>query len=221
MSTHIEQSAPDFPADYYDPGDRWVPADRRRLGMDRRTLAPALIVLALAFLQGVLLPRLDQAISDTDVTAAGDVIAVQGGIEFTAAADWSLVSGERRDDEPSGAGYPPGAVLARGGVQFIVRTGEFDGDPAALLDRIERTDTALRAPFTATGDPLAITARTGEPGLLTRYSATGSDGVLAAYVIDGTGVEVVAVGPVETGQDLLTEVGWMIASVGRITQEAR
>ncbi|MGN2639165.1 hypothetical protein ACTD5D_23970 [Nocardia takedensis] len=220
MGTHTRDDETRISAEYFDPGDRWVPADRRWLGMDKRTLLPALVVLALALLQGVLLPDLDGAISETDVTSAGEVIAVQGGIGFTAAEGWSLVSGERRDDEPTGKGYPPGAVLARGGIQFVVRTGEFSGDPAALLDRIERTDAALRAPFTATGDPAPITARTGEPGLLTKYGATGADGVLAAYVIDGTGVEIVAVGPPEPAQDLLTEVGRMIASVGELPQEA-
>lgn len=221
MGTHTREGETIFSAEYFDPGDRWVPADRRWLGMDRRTLLPALVVLALAFLQAIVLPNLNDSIAEKDVTASGDVIAVRDGITFTAAEGWSLVSGERRGDEPTGQGYPGSAVLTRGGAQFVVRTGAFSGDPAALLSQIERTDAALQGAFSATGDSVAIAAHTGEPGVITKYSAPGSDGVLAAFVFGGTGVEVVAVGPPQPGHDLLTEVGQMIASIGRTGQETK
>ncbi|MFD4182732.1 hypothetical protein [Rhodococcus sp. NPDC058514] len=189
--------------------------------MDRRTLLPALVVLALAFLQAIVIPNINDAITEKDVTTAGDVIAVQDGITFTAAAGWSLVSGERRSDEPTRAGYPASAVLTRGGAQFVVRTGKFTGDPSALLAQIERTDAALKGAFTATGDPVAIVARTGEPGVITKYAAPGADGVLAAFVFGSTGVEVIAVGPAQPGHDLLTEVGQMIADIGSTGQETK
>ncbi|MFB7718484.1 hypothetical protein [Nocardia sp. NPDC056100] len=221
MGTHTQETETWFSAEYFDPGDRWVPADRRWLGMDRRTLLPALVVLALAFLQAIVIPNINDALAEKDVTVAGDVIAVRGGVTFTAAAGWSLVSGERRSDEPTGEGYPASAVLARGGAQFVVRTGDFSGDPGALLAQIERTDAALQGAFTATGDPVAITARTGEPGLITKYAAPGADGVLAAFVFGKTGVEVIAIGPAQPGRDLLTDVGQMIAGIGHTGQETK
>ncbi|MGW4351477.1 hypothetical protein ACWELJ_05245 [Nocardia sp. NPDC004582] len=221
MGTHTRESETTFSEHYFDPGDRWVPADRRWLGMDRRTLLPALIVLALAFLQGVLLPRIDAGIPEQDTTVSGDVIALRGGITFTAAGGWSLVSGERQQDEPTGQGYPGDAVLTHGGTQFVVRTGEFSGDPAALLAQIEHTEALLKSPFTATGDPAAITARTGEPGLITKYAAPNTDGVLAAFVFGKTGVQVVAVGPAQPGRDILTDVGQMIAHIGYTPQEQK
>ncbi|MGW5571119.1 hypothetical protein ACWEVD_07925 [Nocardia thailandica] len=216
MGTHEREAEAAYSEEYFDPGDRWVPVDRRLLGIDKRTIVPALIVLALAFLQGVLLPRIDAAVPEKDVTAAGDVIAVQGGIGFTAAGGWSLVAGERTSDEPAGQGYPPQAVLTRGGTQFVVRVGTFDGDAAALLSRIERTDELLGGALRAEGDPVAITTRGGVDGMITRYAAATTDGVLAAFVLDGTGIEVVAVGPAEPGQDVLGQVAEMIASIGRI-----
>lgn len=216
MGTHQRESEQAYSEQYFDPGDRWVPVDRRWLGMDKRTILPALIVLALAFLQGVLLPRIDAAIPEKDVTVAGDVIALQGQVGFTAAGGWSLVAGERQSDEPSGQGYPPQAVLARGGSQFVVRTGTFGGDARALLDQIERTDELLGTGLTATGEPVAITTTSGVDGVITRYAAATVDGVLAAFVLDGTGIEVVAVGPAQPGQDILGEVADMIASIGRI-----
>lgn len=200
-------------AEVFDPGDRWVPVDRRWWGMDRRTLLPALIVLALAFLQGVVLPRIDDAIPVTNVTTAGDVIALKGGFTFTADAGWSLVQGELVGDEPSGQGYPDSAVLTRGGTQFTVRTGTFAGDSAALLDQIEQTQRQLGSALTATGDPVAVTTLSGESGVMTRYAAPQTDGVLAAFVVDGTGVEIIAVGPEQVGQDILTDVGAMIATL--------
>ncbi|MFD4461990.1 hypothetical protein [Nocardia sp. NPDC058480] len=216
MGTHQREAERVFSEQYFDPGDRWVPADRRWLGMDKRTILPALVVLVLAFLQAMLLPQIDAAIPEKDVTVAGDVIAVQGQVGFTAAGGWSLVAGERRSDEPSGQGYPPQAALTRGGTQFVVRTGKFEGDARALLDQIQRTDELLGGALTATGDPVAITTQAGLTGVITRYAAAGVDGVLAAFVQDGTGIEVVAVGPAQPGQDILGEVAEMIASIGPI-----
>ncbi|MFD6397416.1 hypothetical protein [Nocardia sp. NPDC060249] len=216
MGTHQRESERVYSEQYFDPGDRWVPVDRRWLGMDKRTILPALIVLVLAFLQGVLLPQIDAAIPEKDVTVAGEVIALQGQVGFSAAGGWSLVAGERQSDEPSGQGYPPQAVLALGGAQFVVRTGKFDGDARALLDQIQRTDELLGSGLTATGDPVAVTTRGGIDGVITRYAATGVDGVLAAFVLDGTGIEVVAVGPAQPGHDILGQVADMIASIAPI-----
>jgi len=221
MSTHLRDTETACSGDCFDPGDRWVPVDRRWWGMDKRTLVPAMVVLALAFVQGVLLPRIDAAIPIDDVTVVGDVIALQGGITFPAVADWSLVDGERLGEERNAQAYPRDAVLARGGAQFSVQTGDFSGDVAALLAQIEKTNDALTGGhgLTAAGDPVAITARTGEPGLITRYASAELDGVLAAFVFDGIGVEVVAVGPAQTGQDLLTDVGQMIAGIGHTERQ--
>ncbi|UGT57034.1 hypothetical protein [Nocardia asteroides] len=171
-----------------------------------------MVVLGLAFLQGVLLPRVDAAIPEKDVTVAGDVIAVQGRIGFTAAGGWSLVSDERASDEPSGQGDPGQAVLTHGGTQFAVRVGAYDGDAAALLAQIEQTDELLGSAITASGEPAAVTTRSGLNGVATRYAAPNTDGVLAAFVLDGTGIEVVAIGPAEPGNDVLGEVAEMIAS---------
>ncbi|UGT62224.1 hypothetical protein [Nocardia asteroides] len=217
MGTHAREPGTADPTSYFDPGERWVPVDRRWFGMDRRTLLPALVVLALAFLQGVLLPRLDDAIADDDVTAAGDVIALDGGITFPAAPGWALVDGERAGDEPSGRGYPTVAVLASGGTRFSVQTGDFNGDANALLDQIERTDAALSGGrgLTATGDPAPVSTDRGATGVSTRYTTAQLDGVLAAFVFDGIGVEVVAIGPAGADQDIRTEVGAMIAGLGR------
>ncbi|WP_316574773.1 hypothetical protein [Nocardia canadensis] len=52
--------------------------------MDTRTIVPALIVFALAFVQGVLLPQVNAAIPEKDVTVAGDVIALHGGVGHSA-----------------------------------------------------------------------------------------------------------------------------------------
>ncbi|MEV0538612.1 hypothetical protein [Nocardia salmonicida] len=219
MGTHAQAESVSS-AEVFDPGDRWVPVDRRWWGMDRRTLLPALIVLALAFLQGVVLPRIDDAIPVADVTAAGDVIALKGGFTFTADAGWSLVEGELVGDEPTGQGYPDAAVLTRGGTQFTVRTGTFAGDSAALLDQIEQTQRQLGSALTATGDPVAVTTLSGESGVMTRYAAPQMDGVLAAFVIDGTGVEIIALGPEQAGQDILTDVGAMIATLTHTGKES-
>ncbi|WFR73059.1 hypothetical protein P9209_04365 [Prescottella defluvii] len=42
-----------------------MPVDRRWLGLDRRTIAPALVVLALALLMGTVLPWINESTPTT------------------------------------------------------------------------------------------------------------------------------------------------------------
>ncbi|MFD6057503.1 hypothetical protein [Rhodococcus wratislaviensis] len=53
--TQIDE-ARDAPARPFEPDDRWVPVDRRWFGLDRATIAPALIVLAVASVMALILP---------------------------------------------------------------------------------------------------------------------------------------------------------------------
>ena len=52
----------------------WVPVDRRWLGLDKRTLKPAFFVLAVVIVFVGVVPAINNAISWTNQTTAGDVI---------------------------------------------------------------------------------------------------------------------------------------------------
>ncbi|MER5837642.1 hypothetical protein ABT116_44625, partial [Streptomyces sp. NPDC002130] len=45
----------------YEPDDRWVPVDRRWFGLDRTTILPAAIVLAVAIVMSIVIPQINDA----------------------------------------------------------------------------------------------------------------------------------------------------------------
>ena len=127
----------------YEPDETFVPADRRWLGLDRRTLAPTLVVFALAFVMTVVLPIIDVAISYDDKVIPGDVLAVDGDVTFVPEPGWGITAGVRQGAAPAGGQYPPKATVVDGGVTFTVRSATFHGDANALLDQIKTTTDAL------------------------------------------------------------------------------
>jgi hypothetical protein len=80
----------------------WVPADRRWLGLDKRSLGPALFVLAVVIVLVGVIPAVNNAISWTNQTKAGDVIDMGGGITLAAPEGWTLTNGYRT----TGTGAP-------------------------------------------------------------------------------------------------------------------
>ncbi|WP_418062480.1 hypothetical protein [Pimelobacter simplex] len=175
----------------------WVPVERRFAGMDRRTLLPAGLVAALVALTFGVLPWLDSRIAVDDPTRAGDVIRV-ADVEFTPAAGWNIEKGLRAGGSSTGV-YPEQASVTRDGVTFNVVTGAFTGTPAALLRQIRRSNDQLgpNAVAIASGTPTAIVTAQGRDGVVARFTTASAEGLIAAFVLDGTGVEVVAYGPLD------------------------
>ncbi|CAM2988975.1 DUF4245 domain-containing protein [Prescottella defluvii] len=205
----------DSAVDCFEPDDRWVPVDRRWLGLDRRTILPTLVVLAFVLVMSVILPAIDGATPYDDTVAAGDVMEIEGGVTFVPAVDWGITSGVRAGDAPTSGSYPPSATVVDGDVSFSVRSAPFSGDATGLLDQIKQTSEALNGDngFRVTGTPVDITTADGSRGVLARYSGTASEGVIAAFVFDGIGVEAVATGPAEIADDSSSDIGAMIASI--------
>ncbi|MFF0817472.1 hypothetical protein ACFYVR_20245 [Rhodococcus sp. NPDC003318] len=179
------------------------------------TLLPAFVVLAFAFLMAALLPAIDSSIDYDDRVVAGDVIGMAGDITFVPAVGWGVTSGVRVGDEPVSRSFPSTATLEDGDVSFTVRTGEFSGDAAALLQQIKDTSAALGQHVHVDGTPVPITTESGERGLFARYAGPQFAGALAAFVIDGRGVQVVAVGPSDTEQQRAEDIAGMITSIRR------
>jgi hypothetical protein len=163
-----------------------VPVDQRWLGLDKRTLRPALFVLAIVILLAGVLPAIDNAISWTDETKAGDVITMGDGLTFVPPVGWDLQKGFRTTDKP---GLPPQissglAVLANKGVQIEVQSATFSGSAHDLIDQLNRN---LRksdgSGFKVSGDPASITTADGRTGVTEQYSNSVHDGQLVAYII--------------------------------------
>jgi hypothetical protein len=200
----------------------WVPVERRWFGLDRATIAPALVVLGLAAVLALVVPAVDHAVSGGTRIRAGDVVVLQGGIQFVPAAGWDLTDGILRGDEPR-AGDSSTAAVVDGPVTLAVRTGRFTGAPLALLEQIKKTTDALHGKhgLHVTGDAAAIRTAGGDQGVIARYQGTSADGVLAAFVIHGTGVEVVVTGPSDLPREPSQPVASMITSVGAEAESGR
>ena len=200
----------------FEPDETFVPADRRWLGLDRRTIAPAVVVLALAFVMALVLPVIDAAVSYDDKVVAGDVLAVDGDITFVPEPGWGVTAGVRRGAGPVG-GYPPKATVVDGGVTFTVRSALFDGDANALLDQIKTTTDALQGDggIRITDARSTVTTDSGQSGVLTQLAGPRSRGVLAAFVFDGYGVQAIAVEPADGTGSRDDAVTRMIASIRR------
>lgn len=192
----------------------WVPAERRWLGVDRRTVLPALGVLVLALLFAVVLPVVNSAVPYDDVVTAGHVLQLDHGVRFAPAPGWGIVSGVRVGGAGRARSYPASAVVEKGAYTLTARVSAYRGTAAGLLER-QRAARNRRGDGTSiTGRGFAITTAGGLRGRVVRYAGSESDGTLAAIVADGVGVEIMGVGAPGTDGDTETgDVQRMIRSV--------
>jgi hypothetical protein len=170
-----------------------VPVEHRLLGMDKRTFPYALFVVAVFLIATVVIPRIDDAITWDDPIQAGDTLALTTDITLTPSVGWNLEDGQR-----AGAEAGPGAnvVLVHDAVTFAVAADSFDGTPTELLDQIAKVTSSTGDPsFAVSGDPGTVTTTSGEVGVVQGYSSVNGDGIIAAFVIDGTGLKITAYGP--------------------------
>jgi hypothetical protein len=201
----------------FEPDTGWVPADERVFGVDRRTIAPTLVVFALVIVMSVVLPVINAKVPYDDIVKAGDVLQLEGDVKFVPEAGWGITSGVRAGNAPLSGEYPATAVVEQKAVKFTVKTGRFDGDANKLLDQIETTSEALnrgRGVHVA-GAHTTIVTDQGKQGATARVSGPHTGGVIAAFVFDGRGVEAVGTGPSDTGPELTSAVFRMIRSISR------
>lgn len=201
--------------DEFDPGDRWVPVDRRWLGLDRRTIVPALVVLALALLMGSVLPAINESVAYDDKVVAGDVIEVDGGVTFVPTVGWGITDGVRAGQRPQSGSYPDTATVVDGDDSFSIRSAPFKGDANALLEQIRTTTTALDGSqgFHFTSDPTDIVTARGDRGVVARFQGARSDGLIAAFVFGDRGVQVTAYGAPDATAGTAADVAAMITSI--------
>ncbi|WP_405096042.1 hypothetical protein [Micromonospora sp. NBC_01412] len=186
------------------PAETWVPVERRWLGLDRRSLAPALVVAAIAVVLVVILPAIGRAVPSDDPIRAGDRLDLGGGITVTPPVGWQLTSGVRvgaNTTVPTSPGSA-NAQVTRNGVTATIHVAKFAGDPGALLDQVERIDAVspARPKFAVAAGRVTVTAQGGLVGLAESYASASSEGVVAAYQfpVSGTGMTIVVGAP--TGQ---------------------
>jgi hypothetical protein len=215
--------APAAATSRFEPDERWVPADERWFGLDRRTIAPTVAVFALVILMSVVLPVINATVPYRDIVRAGDILEVQGDVTFVPEPGWGITSGLRAGNAPLSGEYPATATVEDGALKFTVRTGHFDGNASKLLDQIEATSEALNRGrgVHVTGAQKTIITDQGKQGMTVRITGPHSGGVIAAFVFDGRGVEAVATGPSDAGAEPTAAVFRMIRSISHPGQEKR
>ncbi|MFD0094694.1 hypothetical protein ACFVHA_28960, partial [Bacillus cereus] len=172
------------------------------------------VVVAFAVLFAIVVPAVNKSVHHGETVRVGDRIALDGGIVFSPAAGWTIVDGTVSGSEPrSGVGHT--AEVDNGAVSLSIRTAKWEDSPNSLLAQVRRTTDALTGDSAPriVGQVMPIVTTTGEQGVISRYRSTTADGAIAAYVIDGTGVEVVVSGPVQTTGTAPAEVAAMITSI--------
>ena len=191
MTTAIRSSEPGAP-------DGWVPVEHRFLGLDRRTIPPALLVLALAFVFATVIPAINAAIKPDNPVEAGDVLNLGHGLTLVPAQGWNIDTGLRVDEATNSpaTGTVVPVKLSNGSVALAVTVGPFSGTANELLDQINRVQTDLDDidEFAATEGRVSVTTDQGATGVVENFTGSDVGGKLAAFVYDGNGVQIIAYG---------------------------
>ncbi len=196
-----------------------VPVEHRLFGIDKRTMPLGLVVLGVFVLATVVVPRVDRAVAWGDEVQAGEQLRVAAEVVFTPTAGWNVESGFRADGGGSAVDSGP-AIVVSDGVVFFVEASSFNGGASDLLEQVEKVTSSVDDPsFRVEGDPASVTTDDGVVGVVQSYSSVRGDGVVAAFVIDGTGVKVTAYGPPQQMTAAADDVHAMVTSIRRTNQE--
>lgn len=190
-----------------------VPVEQRVLGLDRRTFPLAFFVLAVFLVATVVMPRIDDAVAWDDPVRAGERLALTETVAFTPVVGWNVESGFRVGE--GGSAVSSGrAVVVGDGVTFAVVPDDFDGTPSELLDQVEKVTSATEDPtFRVEGEPTNVTTAAGATGVQQTCSSVLGDGLVAAFVLDGTGLKITAYGAPAAMRAAADDVTTMIASI--------
>jgi hypothetical protein len=175
----------------------------RFAGIDRGTVAPSLLVLALAVLMSVVLPLIDRETPYRHPVHKGDIAELAGGITLVPTAGWDLATGALAGHARTLVGGTATTELVDGGVDFDVQTAPFGGAPSALLRRVNKISAELdhaRGSGAATRNYIVRT-RQGAVGVGQNFVGVSRQGSVVAFVFrlrgqtTREGVEIVVSGP--------------------------
>ncbi len=178
----------------------WVPVERRWFGLDRRTILPSLIALALIIVLTGVLPAINRSIGFDRETRPGDVIDLGSGVSFAAPVGWGFPDGILVSDTSVGGTEEVANLSARlvnGGVEVTANTGAFAGTADELLTQVRRLNPIYQNidSSKALGEPGTITTSSGLVGVGQAFSGIDVEGLIAVFVIEGIGVEFVVHAP--------------------------
>ncbi len=169
---------------------------RRSTGIDRRTVKPALLVLALAALMSVVLPSINSETPYREALQRGDVAELADGITLVPTAGWDLSRGALVGHTRADVGSTATTELIDGSVDFDVQTAPFAGTPSALLERVNKISAELhhaRGSGAATGH-YPVTTSQGAVGVGEDFVGVNGQGSVVAFVFKAAGQSTGGVG---------------------------
>jgi hypothetical protein len=196
-------------------GRHRVPVEHRVLGMDRRTFPFAVGALAVWLLWVLVVPRIDAAVPWSDQVRPGDVFRVTDTVTMTPVVGWGVQSGLRTTDTTASGTTSDDVVLVADGVAFQITSGPWAGTPAQLLQQATViTGTIVGGDdFRVLDGATTIQTRDGDVGVLEGFATGRAEGLIAALVFDGQGLQIQAAGAPEQLAARAPEIGEMIASI--------
>ena len=195
----------------------------RIAGIDRRTIGPALLVLALAVAMSIVLPSIDSNTSYRDQVHRGDLVQVADGITLVPTPGWDLTGGALAGETRSPVGTTASTQLVDSGVKLSVQVAPFHGTPSQLIARIDRINADLGSAHGATRR-YPVTTRQGAVGVAKDYVGVNKQGSEVVFVLKSrpsesggqatrVGVEIVVSGPKGAMSRRRDDVVAMIRSV--------
>jgi hypothetical protein len=164
-------------------------AGRRSAWIDRQTVTPALLVLALALLMSVVLPLIDSETPYRQPLHKGDIAELADGITLVPTSGWNLATGALVGQTRSAVGSTATTELVHGSVNFDVQVAPFAGTPSALLRRVNKISAELhhaRGSGSATRQ-YPVTTGQGYTGVGEDFVGVGREGSVVAFVFRPAG----------------------------------
>jgi hypothetical protein len=174
----------------------------KAVGIDRQTVKPALLVLALAMLLSVVFPWIDSRTPYRHAVRGGEVAELADGVTLAPAAGWDLATGALVGHARSAVGSTATTELVSGGVTFAVQAAPFAGTALALLGRVNQIAAELHhargsAPATR---HYPVTTAQGAAGVGEDFAGVSGDGSVVAFVFGSSGPRSAASGG-QTGRE--------------------
>ena len=181
-----------------------VPVEHRVLGLDRRTIAPAVVIAVIVLFYAVLIPYADGLVDHDNAVEAGTTVVIGGDVTIVPPAGWEVTDRTALDD-----GF---LELHNSGIIVNANVGPFTGE---LDDLLAYADGIVDDAETSVvhHEASSIVAADGTAGLEEHWDGLNTEGLLAVFS-DGTqGVVISVEGPEPMVTRHQQELDQMIRSV--------
>ena len=191
------------------PAEPSGPAEHTVLGLDRRSLRPALALAAVVVLFAIGVPVLNALVQREAPVQVGTVFPIGMGVTFTPDSSWSYAD---LHESPATSSSNGGAAVTNSGVTLELSTGAFRG----TLDEFDATMTRqvdANQDLRGTTSRRSVTTPQGVTGVLTTYQGGTTDALTYAFLHEGAAVQIVVRGPAASLSHELGSIHRMVDSL--------